>query len=84
MRHHMIRKHTIKGVFHNWLVFRMEFQTYIALAAQRHVAFYRWNGMDGEVEQMNTIYLGEALPTIGGLVAVNVSVMLCCLEEHCA
>ncbi|XP_050714073.1 uncharacterized protein LOC126997069 isoform X2 [Eriocheir sinensis] len=72
MRHHMIRKHTIKGVFHNWLVFRMEFQTYIAFAAQRHIAFYRWNNVEDEVEQMNTIYLGEALSNIGGLVAVNV------------
>lgn len=83
MRHHMIRKHTIKGVFHGWLVFRMEFQTYIALAAQRHVAFYRWNNVEDEVEQMNTIYLGEALSAIGGLVPVNVSLILVyCFKEH--
>lgn len=74
MRRHMIRKHSFKGVFYKWLVFSTEFQTYIALAAQRHVVFYRWNSIEGEVEQMNTLYLGDSLSTIGGLVAVNVSI----------
>lgn len=75
MRHHLVRKHTFKGVFHSWLVFQMEFQTYIALAAQRHVVFYRWNTLEHQAEQLNTVYLGEGLATIGGLVAVNVSIL---------
>lgn len=74
MKRHMIHEHSFKGAFHTWLVFLVDFETYIALAAQRHIVFYRWNRMEGEFEQLNTIYMGDSLSSIEGLVAVNVSI----------
>ena len=73
----MIHKHTFKGAFHSWLVFRINFETYVALAARRHIVFYRWNRMEAEFEQFNTIYMGDAMSSIEGLVSVNVSMHHC-------
>ncbi|XP_045124282.1 uncharacterized protein LOC123512112 isoform X3 [Portunus trituberculatus] len=78
MTHHMIPKHTFKGAFHSWLVFHINFEMYVALAARRHIVFYRWNRMEAEFEQFNTIYMGDAMSSIEGLVAVNVE---SCQEE---
>lgn len=70
----IIHEHTFKGVFHAWLVFQVDFEIYIALAAQRHIVFYHWNRVEGEFEQMNTIYVGDSMSGIEGLVAVSVSI----------
>ncbi|XP_063885132.1 uncharacterized protein LOC135113643 [Scylla paramamosain] len=78
MTRHMIHKHTFKGTFHSWLAFRINFETYVALAARRHIVFYRWNRVEAEFEQFNTIYMDGAMSSIEGLVAVNVE---SCREE---